>query len=228
MSEKGLASRREAERFIMRGLVTLNGKVVREMGVQIDPVKDKVALLPAAGKALGKKMTVIIYKPRDIVSSREKNEGKTIYELFPRFTKLNIIGRLDKASEGLLMLTDDGVIAKAVTGEAHLIEKEYKVTVREDVNAGRLKIFERGIEIDGEMTLPAKIQWIDKHNFKIILREGRRHQIRRMCEHLHLTVTRLSRLRIGPVTLGHMNPGEFRLLSAKEIALIKKYKCRDF
>lgn len=222
MSEKGIASRREAERLIMRGLVTLNGKVVREMGVQIDPARDEVALLPAAEKKFAKKTTVVIYKPKDIVSSREKNEGKTIYELFPKFIKLNIVGRLDKSSEGLLMLTDDGVIAKAVTGEAHLIEKEYKVTVQEEINAGRLKIFERGVEIDGAMTLPAKTQWLDKHNFKIILREGRKHQIRRMCEHLRLTVTRLLRLRIGPINLGHMKPGEFRKLSAKEITLLRK------
>lgn len=222
MSEKGIASRREAERFIMRGLVTLNGKVVREMGVKIDPARDKVALLPAAGKALGKKMTVVIYKPRDIVSSREKNEGKTIYELFPQFTRLNIIGRLDKSSEGLLMLTDDGIVAKAVTGEAHLVEKEYKVTVQEDVRVARLKVLERGIEIDGVPTLPAKTEWIDNHTFKIILREGRKHQIRRMCEALRLTVTRLLRLRIGPVTLGHMKPGESRVLSVKEVALLKK------
>ncbi|OGD49619.1 hypothetical protein A2608_00765, partial [Candidatus Azambacteria bacterium RIFOXYD1_FULL_44_10] len=222
MSEKGIASRREAERLIMLGLVTVNGKVVREMGVQIDPEKDKVAILPAAEKKLAKKTTIVIYKPKEIVSSREKNEGKTIYELFPRFAKLNIVGRLDKSSEGLLMLTDDGVIAKAVTGEAHLVEKEYKVTVREEIRAGRLKVLERGIEIDGVTTLSAKTEWLDNHTFKIILREGRKHQIRRMCEALRLTVTRLLRLRIGPVSLGKMKPGEFRVLSAKEVKLLKK------
>src|SRR3990167_11481359 len=159
MSEKGIASRREAERLNMLGLVTVNGKVVREMGVQIDPEKDKVALLPAAEKKIAKKMTIVVYKPRDIISSRERHEGKIIFDLLPRFNKLNIIGRLDKSSEGLLMLTDDGVIAKAVTGEAHLVEKEYKVTTQEDVRAERLKVLERGILIDGVITLPAKTEW---------------------------------------------------------------------
>ena len=81
---------------------------------------------------------------------------------------------------------------------------------------------ERGILIDGVLTLPAKTEWIDNHTFKIILREGRKHQIRRMCEALRLTVTRLSRLRIGPITIGKMKPGEFRVLSAKEVGLLKK------
>lgn len=221
MSEQGLASRREAERLIKRGLVSVNGTVIREMGVQIDPVKDKVAVLPFAAREIASKKTVVLYKPRGIASSRVRAEGKSVYDLFPQFDGLDIIGRLDKASEGLLMLSDDGVIAKAVTGAAHVMEKEYEVVVREDVNAGRLKMLEPGIKLEDGVTLPAKTQFINKHVFRITLREGRKHQIRRMCEFLHLTVVALKRLRIGPILLGNMKSGEFRVLSAEESAKLK-------
>lgn len=222
MSERGLASRREAERLIKRGLVSVNGVVVREMGVQIDPAKDTVEVLPFAKKEIAAKKTIVLYKPRGIASSRIRAEGKSVYDLLPKFSGLDIVGRLDKASEGLLMLSDDGVIAKAVTGAAHSVEKEYEVVVREDVNAGRLKMLEPGIELEDGKTLPAKTHFINKHTFRIILREGRKHQIRRMCEFLHLTVVALKRLRIGPVVLGNLKPGEFRALTPQEVAQLKR------
>lgn len=222
LSEQGIASRREAERLIKRGLVSLNGVVIREMGVQMDPLKDTVTVLPFAQKVLAAKKTVILYKPRGISSSRIHAEGKSVYDLFPKFAELDVVGRLDKASEGLLMLSNDGVVAKAVTGIAHAVEKEYEVAVREDVNAGRLKMLEPGIELEDGMTLPAKTHFINKHLFHIILREGRKHQIRRMCEFLHLTVVYLKRIRIGPVLLVGLKPGEFRELTPQEIALLKQ------
>ena len=221
LSEQGLSSRREAERLIKRGLISVNGTVVREMGVQIDPAKDKVEVLPFAKKEMAAKQTIVLYKPRGIASSRVRAEGTSVYDLFPKFSGLDIVGRLDKASEGLLMLSDDGVIAKAVTGAAHVVEKEYEVVVREEVNAGRLKMLEPGIELEDGMTLPAKIQFINKHVFRIILREGRKHQIRRMCEFLHLTVVQLKRLRIGPVLLGNLKPDEFRTLTPEEATRLK-------
>ncbi|MEK9208740.1 MAG: pseudouridine synthase [Patescibacteria group bacterium] len=222
MSEQSMASRREAERLIKRGLVSVNGTVVREMGVQIDPAKDTVEVLPFAKKEMAAKQTIALYKPRGIASSRVRAEGTSVYDLFPKFSGLDIVGRLDKASEGLLMLSDDGVIAKAVTGAAHVVEKEYEVAVREEVNAGRLKMLEPGIELEDGMTLPAKTHFINKHLFRIVLREGRKHQIRRMCEFLHLTVVYLKRLRIGPVVLSGLKPGEYRLLTPQEIALLKR------
>src|SRR3989338_9241943 len=162
MSEQGIASRREAERLIKEGLVMLNGKVIREMGIQIDPAKDEVKILASAKIKIPQKTSVVFYKPRSIASSRLRNEGKTVYDLLPQFVKLNIIGRLDKASEGLLLLSDDGVIAKAVTGERHSMEKEYLVKVREETNAGRLKKLEPGIELEDGMTLPVKTKFLDQ------------------------------------------------------------------
>jgi 23S rRNA pseudouridine2605 synthase len=222
LSEQGISSRREAEALIKRGLVAVNGTVVREMGIQIDPEKDKVEVLGQAKLEIAAKTTVILYKPRGIASSRMKNEGKNVFDLFPKFKHLNIIGRLDKASEGLLMLSNDGVIARAVTGEHHGIEKEYTVSVREELNAGRLKKLEPGIELEDGPTLPVKTQLMDKHTFRIILREGRKHQIRRMCEFLHLTVVQLKRIRMGSLTLSGLKPGDYRMVTPEEVAKLKK------
>lgn len=222
LSEQGICSRREAEALIKRGLVSVNGVVVRAMGIQIDPAKDRIEVLAQARKEISGKTTVVIYKPRGIASSRSATEGKTIYDLLPQFEKLDIVGRLDKASEGLLMLSDDGVVARAVTGDQHTIEKEYTVSVREETNAGRLKSLEPGIELEDGLTLPCKTQLIDRHTFRIILREGRKHQIRRMCEYLHLTVVQLKRIRIGSITLEGLREGQFRALGAKEVAALKR------
>ncbi len=222
LSEQGICSRREAEDLIKRGLVALNGVVVREMGVQIDPTKDKVTVLPYGQREIAQKKTIALYKPRGIASSRIKAEGQNVYDLFPQFENLDIIGRLDKASEGLLLLSDDGVLAKAVTGEAHAIEKEYEVTIREETNAGRLKKLEPGITLEDGPTLPCQTKLIGPHRFRIIIREGRKHQIRRMCEFLHLTVVQLRRLRIGSLTLGDLKPGAFRPLTETQIASLKQ------
>lgn len=222
LSEQGVASRREAEALIKRGLVSVNGVVVREMGVQIDPTTDTVKVLPQATMEMATKRTVVLYKPRELSSSRIKSEGKSIYDMYPQFARLDVVGRLDKASEGLLMLSDDGVIARAVTGAHHGMEKEYTVSVREETNAGRLKSLEPGIELEDGKTLPVKTQLLDKHTFRIILREGRKHQIRRMCEYLHLTVMQLKRLRIGPIMLGNLRPGDFRILTPEEVAKLKR------
>ncbi len=221
LSEKGICSRREAEAFIERGLVTVNGKVVREQGVQIDPDKDTILLLTGAEKVLQQKMSVVFNKPRGVVSSRLRQEGKTVYDLFPQLKPLNIIGRLDKESDGLLLLSNDGVIGKRVTGEAHAVEKEYEVRTREEINAYSVKPFTFGVALDGKQTLPAKVEVRDKHTFRIILKEGRRHQIRRMCEAVRLNVESLTRLRIGPIKLGSLPSGQYRQLTEEESAVLR-------
>ena len=222
LSEQGIASRREAEALIKRGLVAVNGVVVREMGVQIDPTVDTITILPQAKMEMATKTTIVLYKPRGIASSRVKSEGRSVYDLFPQFSQLDIVGRLDKASEGLLMLSDDGVVSRAVTGDHHGMEKEYTVSVREETNAGRLKSLEPGIELEDGPTLPVTTKLLDKHTFRIVLHEGRKHQIRRMCEYLKLTVVQLKRLRIGPIALGNLRPGAFRRLTPQEVAQLKQ------
>lgn len=203
-------------------MVSVNGRVVTEMGVKINPEKDKVTLSGRAVSYIGEKRSVVINKPRGIVSSRIPEEGKTIYDLFPEYLDLDIVGRLDKESEGLLLLSEDGVVAKAVTGDQHVTEKEYEVAVREKINRSRMeREFGRGMTLEDGPTLPAKVSFVTDRVFRVILREGRKHQIRRMCAKLDLTITKLKRLRIGPVKLGDLKSGESRPLSPAEVTALK-------
>ncbi len=221
MSEKKILSRRETEDFILKGFITVNGKVVKELGTQIDPEKDKIEIISSAKPALGKKITIAFNKPRGIVSSKIKEEGPTVFDILPQYTYLNTVGRLDKESEGLLLLSNDGAITSAVTGTDHLIEKEYEVTVAEPVPQGKLRKMEEGVNLEDGMTLPAKARAVSSTTFKLTLKEGRKHQIRRMCAALHLTITKLKRLRVGPVTLKGIESGAFRELTADEVVKLK-------
>lgn len=223
LSSKGVCSRREAENFIRRGLVIVNGKVVKEMGVKINPETDKVELAIKPADKVDKKESVIVYKPRGVVSSRVSSEGKTIYDIFPQFSKLNIAGRLDKESEGLLLLSNDGVIARAVTGEDHIMEKEYEVVVQEKINISKIvDSFKKGIEFAEGKTLPARVMVLNNHSFRVVLKEGKKHQIRRMCESIRLTVVKLKRIRIGSVLLGKLDVGGHRFLTNQEVQKLKE------
>ncbi len=217
LSERKILSRREAESYIKRGLITLNGEVVRELGIQIDPKKDKIAVLPAGLKEASNKITVAVYKPRGVASSKIKEESPTVFDVFPEFKKLNVVGRLDKDSEGLLLLSNNGVVTRIVTGNDRLIEKEYEVLVHENVTPGKAKKMESGIMLSDGMTLPAKVRILRPDKFSIILKEGRKHQIRRMTSALGLTIRSLRRVRIGGIYLGSLKPGESRVLNSAEI-----------
>jgi 23S rRNA pseudouridine2605 synthase len=221
LSEQGICSRREAEDFIRRGLVAVNGSVVREMGVQIDPEKDTVTLLQDGLQETRAKETVIVHKPRGIVCSRNSNEGKTIFDLLPQYKHLNVVGRLDKESDGLILLSNDGVITRRITGREHEVEKEYEVTTQENLAPNKILPFRDGIMLDDGPTLPADVHFINQHKFHLTLREGRNHQIRRMCEYAHLTVVNLTRLRIGNLTLKKLQPGQSRPLTPQEVASLR-------
>jgi pseudouridine synthase len=224
LSERGILSRREAEKFMKEGLIAVNGKVVRELGTKVDPEKDRVEVIGAAATKLRSKMTVAVYKPRGILSSKNEKEGKTIFETLPQFKDLNSVGRLDGESEGLLLLSNDGVLTSVVTGADHLIEKEYEVKVREKIRPNMIVKMQEGIMLEDGPTLPAKVKATDSNSFSIILREGRKHQIRRMTSALRLTVTKLKRVRVGEITLKGLHPGGFRMLTADEIRELKSVK----
>lgn len=223
MSERKILSRRETEAYILKGLIKVNGEIVRDLGRQIDPEKDKIEIIASGVKSKPEeaKITIAYNKPRGLVSSKSKIEGETIFDRLPQFAHLNAVGRLDKESEGLILLSNDGVVTSAVTGEDHKIEKEYEVETREDLKDRHMRIMERGMDIEDEKTLPAKTDLLSSHYFKIILKEGKHHQIRRMCAALDLTITSLKRLRIGNITLKGIKPGESRELSKDEVEKLK-------
>lgn len=221
LSEQGIMSRREAKRFIAEGLISINGKVP-QAGDKINPEVDKISYSKKVKQALSEKMTVAVYKPRGVISSKDTDRGKNIFDAFPQFKNLNTVGRLDKESEGLILLSNDGMITKAITGKDHLIEKEYIVTVRENYLPWMAKKMSQGMKLEDGWTLPAKAQRVDEHTFKITLKEGRKHQIRRMANACKLTITSLKRIRVHHIKIGGMLPGNFKKLSTEDVQEIKK------
>lgn len=222
LAQKQYCSRREADFFIKQKLVKINGRTA-VLGDQVQE-GDKVEVLAKAEMEQRNKITVVVYKPRGIVSSKNSAEGQTIFQLLPQFSNLNTVGRLDKDSEGLLLLSNDGAVTASVTGEDHQIEKEYEVSVQEKVHPWQMKIMERGIVLDGNLTLPAKTRILNPHKFLIILREGKKHQIRRMAAAVNLTITKLKRTRIGRIAIGRLKIGQYRTLAPKEATTLKRGK----
>lgn len=218
MAHTGLASRREAKSLITQGLVFVNGKVATEPGWGIDPDKDTVTI---KGENLPAKETVMIFKPRGIETSATSPGITDIRSRYPRVAHLSPIGRLDKDSTGIILLSNDGTLARALTKEDSTVEKEYLVTVRESLSDDHLRRMAEGIKLDGVITKPAPTERRGRSVFSIILNEGRKHQIRRMCDACHLTITTLTRIRIGHLKAGSMIAGNVRSISPKDVQILK-------
>ena len=231
MSERGICSRREADDLIAQGLVKVNGVIQSELGVRVDPNAD-IELLPKAHQKLDAKITVMINKPVGYVSSQPEDGYKAAVELITqqnlekgssfRLTKNHLYGlapagRLDIDSQGLLILTQDGVVAKKLIGEESDVEKEYLVRVVGHLSDENLKRLRNGsIVLDGRKLRPAQVDWQNEDQLKFILKEGMKRQIRRMCEEVGLKVVGLKRVRIGRLMLGNLPEGQWRLVKPGE------------
>lgn len=220
IAHKGLASRREAKSLISSGQVFVNGNKITEPGFSINPEKDTISI-----KNQKEKEAILLYKPRGIETSKTSPKNKDIIDTFPKISHLSPIGRLDKESEGLIILSNDGTLTKALTQKGSDIEKEYFVTVRENISDSALKKMADGIILDKIKTLPTKTKRIGRSSFNIILKEGRKHQIRRMCDAVHLTIESLVRIRIGHLKIQNMKSGEIKKISQQDVL---KLKSSDF
>jgi pseudouridine synthase len=209
IANQGLASRREVKQLILDGNVLVNGVVMTETGLGIDPSTDHVEV----HQDRSQKQTVVLYKPRGIETSKTDTSNQDIHDVYPELSHLAPIGRLDKESEGLILLSNDGLVARVITSDQSDVEKEYLVTVREMVTDEAVRIMSAGILLDEKMTLPAVVEKLDDHTFSIILREGRKHQIRRMADACRLTIENLKRIRVGNVTLETLKEGEYKTVS---------------
>ncbi len=219
IAHMGLASRREAKELIKEGLVQVNGKVVRETGFGITPEKDVVKVGTVTGVM---KEAMLIYKPRGIETTKTAPENSDIHDKFKGLEHLSPIGRLDKDSEGLIIMTNDGTLTRALTKENSIVEKEYLVLVREAISPESVARLSSGIMLDKVMTKPATVKKISRSSFTIVLTEGRKHQIRRMCDACHMTIESLTRVRIGHLKVGSMKPGFVKRISPADIELLKK------
>lgn len=221
LSENGIMSRRETRRFIDEGKILVNNKRA-QTGDKIDPQTDSLDFSPEIREHMNAKKTVLVYKPRGVISSKDSDGEKNIFDIFPQFKDLNTVGRLDKESEGLILLSNDGMVTKAITGKDHLIEKEYVVRVREKVKSQMMKYMSEGIKLEDGWTKPATAKKINEHTFSIVLKEGRKHQIRRMANACHLTVESLIRTRIHNFVAPKMLPGNFKMLKDEDVQSLKQ------
>lgn len=222
MAENGIASRRKSEELIAAGKVRVNGRIA-EIGDKIDPKHDKVTVSGKRVVKVKKNVYIALHKPRGFITTmHDEMDRKCVAELISDVPeRVYPVGRLDRESEGLLLLTNDGEFANALTHPSRHVPKTYRVTVRPDVTKEQLAAFENGIEIDGRPTLPAEVRVLDKQEGRVVLEiviyEGRNRQIRKMCEALGLEVARLKRTKIGSLKLGMLKQGEYRYLSEDEI-----------
>ncbi|MDP5276036.1 pseudouridine synthase [Chengkuizengella axinellae] len=214
ISETGKASRRGADKLIREGRVTINGKIA-EIGSQVEP-GDDVIVSGEPIRIARNNVYIALNKPPGITSTTEKNVKGNIIELVNHPLRIFNIGRLDKDSDGLILLTNDGDIVNEILRVENQHEKEYVVSVDKPITPEFLKKMSEGVKILGAKTLPCEVKQINKFEFQIILTQGLNRQIRRMCEALGYEVYRLQRTRIMNIHLGNLPLGQWRDLSKKE------------
>ncbi len=230
IADAGIASRRKAEELIQRGAVTVNGKKA-QLGDKADPFRDKIIV---AGRQItlkkdAKKYYIMLHKPRGFITTMSDEGGrKCVAELVDEVpARLFPVGRLDKDSEGLLFMTNDGDFANMISHPSTHFAKTYRVTVHPRITEEQLTSLTTGVVIDGRKSMPASVRVVttekERTVLEIILEEGRNRQIRKMCEALGLEVARLKRTAIGPVKLGMLQPGKWRELAPDEMRKIRAY-----
>jgi 23S rRNA pseudouridine2604 synthase len=230
MSELGLASRREADQMIEAGLVFVNGQKVTQLGSKVLPT-DKIELAPQAKKQQAQLVTILLNKPIGYVSGQPEKGYEPAIRIITEdsfagpgaapfdpqeLAGLAVAGRLDIDSQGLLVFTQDGRIAKHLIGENSDVEKEYLVRVEGNLPAEKLKTLQYGLMLDGKILKRAIVEWVNEDQLRFVLKEGRKRQVRRMCEAVGLKVTGLKRVRIGNIRLRDLPEGQWRLLRTDE------------
>jgi 23S rRNA pseudouridine2604 synthase len=232
MAERGLCSRREADDWIVNGWVKVNGEIVDTLGIRVSPDAE-IVISAYATEHQAENVTILLHKPVGYVSGQAEDgyepaivlvhpdnqwEEDSTHKTFQRgyLKGLAPAGRLDIDSTGLLVLTQDGRVARHLIGEDSKVEKEYLVRVEGELSHEGLTKLNYGLSLDGVKLKPAKVSWQNEDQLRFVLREGKKRQIRRMCELVGLKVVGLKRIRIGSVTLGKLPVGEWRYLRADE------------
>ncbi len=232
MAARGLCSRREAERLIEAGCVTVDGVVVAAQGAKALPSAD--IRITGAADVLGERLTVVLHKPVGVVSALPEPGQTPAWRLVRRDTRrgpiaaaaerrllaeaanLSVAGRLDRASRGLLVLTQDGTVARRIIG-GHQVEKVYLVRTAEPATDGQLRKLNGPMRLDGVALQPMRVTRHDAETLRFVLVEGRKHQIRRCCRTVGLNVTDLFRIAVGPLRLGDLPEGCWRLATPDEL-----------
>lgn len=228
LANAGIASRRGAEKIIAEGRVSVNGEIVREMGVQIDENYDTVAVDGEEIKNVEKKMYIMLNKPYGFVTTVSDDKGRpTVMELVSDISaRIYPVGRLDYDTEGLLLLTNDGDLTYKITHPKHDVSKTYVAEVSGNISMDTIVQLRRGVVIDGYKTSPAEVEVVGATQYgtkiEITIHEGRNRQVRKMFEELGCVVKKLKRIKEAGLTLGHLPVGKWRKLSESEVNMLKK------
>ena len=226
LARAGYGSRRACEDMIRRGRVTVNGRAAH-LGQKADPDHDRIALDDKPVRAKRSRTYIALHKPRGVLSDEGDGSGSlpTVLDMVPSPTRLFPVGRLDLRSEGLILLTNDGDLAYRLTHPSFAHEKEYRALVAGEPDEATLNKWRNGVFLDGRRTAPAEVSILSRAEgnswLRIVLREGRKRQIRRVGAMLGHPVHRLIRVRIGPLKLGDLKPGRWRALTDKEIHALR-------
>ena len=227
MADCGIASRRKSEELIEKGKVKVNG-VTAKIGDKVDPTTDKIFVDGQRIQNESEYKYIMLNKPRGFITTMSDEQGRKCVAQLVEDVGVRVfpVGRLDKDSEGLLLLTNDGEFANNMTHPSKHVPKTYRVTVRPAINEEILNRLMTGIMIDGKMTLPADVRVLSQEPNRVVLEivicEGRNRQIRKMCEECGLEVARLKRTAIGPVKLSMLKQGEWRELTPQELKALRR------
>lgn len=222
LAECGIASRRKSEELIVAGKVKVNG-VTASIGDKVNPKHDKVTVSGKKAVSVKKSVCIMLNKPRGFITTMsDEHDRKCVAELVKGInTRVYPVGRLDRESEGLLIMTNDGEFANALTHPSKHVSKTYRVTIRPEITKEQATAFRNGIEIDGRMTAPADLRILEAQENRTVVEvtiyEGRNRQIRKMFEALGIEVARLKRTKVGNLKLGMLKQGDYRDLTPDEV-----------
>jgi 23S rRNA pseudouridine2605 synthase len=218
LANAGIASRRAVEQFILAGNVSVNGEIIRELGTKVDPEKDEVEYRGKKVEGSDEKTLILLNKPKGYVcTTRSFKDEKSIMDLIDLEQRVYPVGRLDKQSQGLVLLTNDGDLALKMSHPRYEKEKEYEVTVNKEITKDALDKLAKGVKIDVGTTYPAKVRQTSDTGFNIIIHEGKNRQIRKMCSVLGYLVVKLKRIRINDIKLGNLKKGKYKIIKSANL-----------
>lgn len=223
IARAGMASRREAERLIVEGRVTVNGCIITALGTRVDPAHDAITVRGSAIKPFPGKLYIMVYKPPGYVSTvRDPQQRPVIIDLLDHgISRVYPVGRLDYDAEGLILLTNDGELAHRLQHPRYGISRTYEVKVKGVFPQEKLALLRKGIQLEDGITLPAKVSFLKKTTanswLSITLYEGRNRQVKRMCAAAGHHLLKIKRISFGSLNLGRLLPGEYRYLTKQEV-----------
>lgn len=227
LSQAGFCSRRKGEEYIQAGRVTVNGEAVTQLGTKVDPATVQVAVDAIPVDLHEELIYIALNKPQGYVTSCDHPREKIVLDLVDIDQRVYPVGRLDKDSTGLLLLTNDGRIHHRLSHPSFDHEKEYDVTVAGPIPDGALKKMEKGLPLMGTRTRPARIHRISSRRFRLTLQEGRNRQIRRMVRKVGNRVIKLKRIRVAGIILARLAPGQWRYLKTREVEQLQRLLGED-